>query len=266
MKYWSIFKTSIAQEFAYRLNFLFWRVRNIIQILIFFFLWDAVFLGKNTQIFGYNKPQIFTYAFVLIVVRALVFSIRSNDVAGQIANGELSNMLLKPVNYFKYWLTRDLVYKFLNLFFGTFEATILIIILKPNIYIQTNPVYLFGFAVSLLIAIFLYFIISMTTSFAPFWVPEVSWGAQFLVMIVISEFLSGASFPLDIFPGVVYKILMLTPFPYLIFAPIKIYLGSFGYSMMIQSIVVGLVWCLLLWKMSLSIWRKGLKIYEGVGR
>jgi len=264
-KYWSILKISFYQEFAYRLNFIFWRLRNIIQILIFFFLWNAVF-SNNNQVLGYSKDSIFTYAFVLIVIRAIVFSVRSNDIAGQIANGELTNMLLKPVNYFKYWITRDALYKLLNIFFGFIEAFVLILILKPSIVIQTNPFYIFAFIFSLIISIFLYFNISMITSFVPFWVPELAWGSQFLVMIVIAEFLSGSAFPIDIFPKLFYQFLMLTPFPYLIFVPIKIYLGSFNYPLVFQSLAVGIIWCFVLWKISIIVWKKGLKVYEGVGR
>lgn len=265
-KYWQIFKISFQQEFAYRLNFVLWRVRNIVQILVFFFLWDAVFSGRNTEIFGYDRTQIFTYAFVLIIVRAIVFSVRSNDIAGQIANGELSNMLLKPVSYFRYWITRDLVYKVLNILFGGIEALALILILKPHIYLQSNLIYFVAFIASILLAIFIFFNILMITSFVPFWAPEVAWGAQFLVTVVATEFLSGATFPIDVFPNLVYQILRLTPFPYLIFVPIKIYLGSLNYFLVAQSLVIGSVWCLILWKVSSVVWQRGLKVYESAGR
>jgi len=257
---------SIVQEFTYRLNFIMWKVRNIIQILVFFFLWDAVFSGRNGQIFGYTREQIFTYAFVLIVVRAVVFSVRSNDMAGQISNGELTNLLLKPVNYFKYWITRDAAYKILNIIFGFIEVGGLILILKPNIFFQSNPVYFLTFILSLIVSMFIYFNILAMTSFVPFWVPELAWGAQFLVIAVIVEFLSGASFPIDIFPKSIYQILMLTPFPYLIFAPIKIYLGSFSYLEVFRSLSIGAIWGVILWSISKTVWKKGLKVYEGVGR
>jgi len=123
-----------------------------------------------------------------------------------------------------------------------------------------------AFLLSLIIAMFIFFNLSMLTSFVPFWVPELSWGAQFLMIVVIVEFLSGASFPLDIFPNTIYQILRLTPFPYLVFIPIKIYLGNFSYAVVAQSLVIGLIWCVILWKIMNYVWKKGLKIYEGVGR
>lgn len=265
-KYLKIFNISFQQEFAYRINFILWRVRNVLQILIFFFLWNAVLPTSSSQVFGYDRAKIFTYAFVLIIVKAVVLSSKSVDVAGQIANGEVTNLLLKPVNYFYYWITRDLSTKFINFFFGTIEATFLILLLKPNIYWQTNIVFVTAFIASLLIAMFLYFNLLMLTNFIPFWVPELSWGAQFLVIVVIVEFLSGSFFPLDVFPPIVYQILRFTPFPYLIFIPIKIYLGSFDIGMITQSLAIGFVWCVILWKIMNRIWKKGLIVYEGVGR
>ena len=236
------------------------------QILIFFFLWDAVFSGGAKQLFGYDKARIFTYAFTLIIVRAVVLSSRSVDIAGQIANGELTNLLLKPINYFSYWITRDFSSKFLNILFGVVEATILVLILKPNIFLQPNPIYVVSFLISLLIAMFLFFSLLMLTNFIPFWVPELSWGAQFLVVVIVAEFLSGAFFPLDVFPASVYQILRFTPFPYLVFIPIKIYLGNFSLSLVFQSLAIGIIWSLILWKIVNYVWGKGLLVYEGVGR
>jgi ABC-2 type transport system permease protein len=266
IKYWSIFKISFQQEFAYRLSFILWRVRNVMHILVFFFLWDAIFSGQTTQIFGYDKAGIFTYAFALIIVRALVMASRSSDVAGQIANGELTNLLLKPVRFFSYWITRDISSKLLNILFGVVEATVLIVFLKPNLFFQTNPTYILAFVLSLLIAMFLFFNLMMLTSMVPFWAPEMAWGAQFLVVVVVVEFLSGAFFPLDVFPQTVYQILRFTPFPYLVFVPIKIYLGSFDLPIVTQSLLIGIFWCIALWKFTKYVWKKGLLVYEGVGR
>lgn len=265
-KYLKIFNISFQQEFAYRINFILWRARNVLQILIFFYLWNAVLPNTSSQIFGYDRAKIFTYAFVLIIVKALVLSSKSVDVAGQISNGELTNLLLKPVNYFYYWITRDISTKFINLFFGSIEAFVLIVLLKPPVFIQTNLLYLTAFIAAIFLAMFLFFNLLMLTNFIPFWVPELSWGAQFLVIVVIVEFLSGSFFPLDVFPSAVYQFLRFTPFPYLIFIPIKIYLGSFDLPMVFQSLAIGFVWCLILWKIMNRVWKKGLLVYDAVGR
>lgn len=265
-RYWTIFKISFAQEFAYKVNFIMWRVRNVLQIFIVFFLWDTVFADPNRVVFGYDKARILTYVFGTLILKAIIFSARSVDVPGEISEGTLTNYLLKPVNYFKYWLTRDVASKALNVMFSVVEVTILFIILKPEFFLQTNAIYLLGFIASLLIANFLMFVIRFITSFITFWAPEMAWGSQFLIVVTITEFFSGAVFPLDIFPTAVQKILYLTPFPYILFFPLQVYLGKVTPAFMAQGLLVSLVWCFGTVMIMNLVWRAGLKTYRAEGR
>lgn len=265
-KYWSIFKISFQQEFVYRLNFIMWRIRNVIQIFLIFFLWSAIFSDSSRNLFGYDRAKILTYIFGILIVKAIVLSARAVDVTNEIARGDLTNYLLKPISYFKYWLTRDLSSKFLNLFFALFEFLILYLVLKPEIFLQTNPLNLILFVASLVFAIFLFFVILFITSSISFWAPEMSWGSQFFIIFVIIEFLSGSLFPIDILPGFLQKILYLTPFPYLIFFPLQVYLGKISYMAIFGGFLTTLIWTLILWFFMTSIWRKGLRVYRAEGR
>lgn len=265
-KYISLFKISFAQEFAYRLSFIMWRVRNVMQILLLFFLWTTVFSDPGRVIFGYDRSKMLTYVFGILIVKAIVFSARAVDVAGEISRGDLTNLLLKPINYFKYWLTRDLSSKALNMVFALFEITALFLILKPSIFLQTDSLVLLGFAVSLVLAMLLFFALLMLTNFVPFWAPELGWGAQFLFVVIISEFLSGGLFPLDILPGAIQKILYLTPFPYLIFFPIQVYLGKITGDALIGGIFIASFWLALLMILMGWVWKKGLLVYRAEGR
>ncbi len=265
-KYWQIFKISFAQEFAYKFNFVMWRVRNVMQLLLIFFLWNTVFTGGSVSFFGYDKEKILTYVFGILVLRALVLSARAVDVSEEISKGDILNSLLKPMNYFKFWLTRDLSSKVLNLIFAAVEFTILFWLLRPSFFFQTNPIFLTGFVVSVLLAIFLYFCILFIVNMVPFWAPYMGWGAQFLVTVVIVEFFSGALFPIDILPQGIQSVLYLTPFPYLIFIPIQIYLGKISFVFALKGILIALMWSLGLAYLMNFLWNKGLRAYEAVGR
>lgn len=266
MKYWTIYKISFQQEFAYRLNFIMWRARNVLQIFLIYFLWSTVFSDPTRNIFGYDRAKILTYVFGILVVKAIVLSARGVDVAHEIARGELTNYLLKPVNYFKYWLTRDLSSKSLNLFFAVFEFSFLFLILKPQIFLQTDIFNLLFFGVSLAVGILLFFTILLITSSTAFWTPEMAWGTQFFVIVVIVEFLSGGLFPIDILPQGLQNFLYLTPFPYLIFFPLQIYLGKFSQIFIIRGILIALLWSGVLWVLMKALWLKGIKIYRAEGR
>lgn len=265
-KYLQVFKISFQQEFAYRVNFIMWRVRNVLQIFLVFFLWDTVFSDPGRVVFGYDRTRILTYVFGLLLVRAFVLSARAVEVAGEISRGDLSNYLIKPLSYFKYWLTRDLSSKTLNLSFAVVEAFVLYLILKPPFFIQTNLFFIAGFLLALAAAMFIYFTLLFITSAVPFWIPEAGWGTHFLFSVVIVEFLSGALFPLDILPVGVHNLLNFTPFPYLIFFPLQVYLGKITGFALFRGIFVSVFWAGALWFIMRSIWNRGLKVYQAHGR
>lgn len=265
-KYWSIFKISFEQEFAYKLNFIMWRVRNVFQIIITFFLWSTIFSNPQTIVFGYDRAKILTYVFALMIVRAIVLSARAVDVSSDVAEGNLSNYLVKPISYFKYWLTRDFASKVLNLSFAVVEFTSLFLILRPDFYLQTDAFILLAFLLSLLVASFIYFFILFLISAVPFWAPELGWASQFLVAIVIIEFLSGSLFPIDVLPIGLQKIVMSLPFSYMIYFPVEVYLGKISGAAQIQGFLVSFAWLIILGYLMKYIWAKGLKAYQAFGR
>lgn len=265
-KYLSVFKISFAQEFAYRLNFIMWRVRNVVQVFLVFFLWDSVFTNSSTVVFGYDRAKILTYVFGILIIRAIVFSSRTIDIAEDIETGDLSNYLLKPVNYFKYWFTRDISSKALNLVFAFFETILLYVILRPPFFLQTNPFYLIAFIFSLITAILLFFSITFLVNMIAFWLPEMGWAFQFLFIAIIGEFLSGSLFPLDIFPKAVQNIFYSLPFPYLVFFPLQIYIGKLSVASVINGLAISIGWLIVLLTLISIVWQKGLKRYAAEGR
>ena len=238
----------------------------MLQIFLVFFLWDTVFAQPGRVLFGYDRAKILTYVFGLLIVRAFVLATRAVDIAGEISRGELSNYLLKPISYFKYYLTRDISSKSLNLIFAFFETVALYFILKPPFFLQTNPVNLFAFVLSISIAILIFFVMLFIISSIPFWIPEAGWGMHFLITVVVVEFLSGALFPLDILPEVIQNVLNLTPFPYLIFFPLQVYLGKIVGFSLVRGIAISGFWVVILYFVMNNVWRRGLKVYQSHGR
>ncbi len=264
-KYLSVFKISFQQEFAYRLNFIMWRLRNVFQVFLAFFLWDTVFANPGMVIFGYDRAKILTYVFGLILIRSIVLSMRSVDIAPEIAKGDVSNLLLKPISYFKYWFTRDSASKLLNLTFAVFEAGILYILLRPPFFLQNNIFYILFFILSITLAIILYFLLVLLFSMPTFWFPQQSWGFMFLLMVFV-DILAGGIFPIDILPSNIQNLAYLTPFPYLLFIPVEIYLGHFNFVATLRFLAASMVWIFILLFVNNKVWNLGLKSYRAEGR
>lgn len=265
-KYLQIFRISFEEEFAYRLNFILWRVRNVLQILLTFFLWSTIYSDSGRVVFGYNREKILTYVFGIMIVRALVLSARTVDVGYDVATGDLSNLLVKPISYFKYFFTRDIASKSLNLIFAVVEFLLLFVILKPPFFLQTNIVSILMFLLSVIIAMLIYFLILFLLGAIPFWIPEMGWSSQFLIAIVAVEALSGALFPINILPPLAQSIILATPFPYLIYFPVEVYLGNVSGWGIFGGVLIGAAWVGILYLVLKTVWKKGLSVYQAFGR
>jgi ABC-2 type transport system permease protein len=123
------------------------------------------------------------------------------------------------------------------------------------------------FLVALMIALVLTFFLSLSISLVAFWTSEV-WAPRFLITSIAS-LVSGLLFPLDILPHRVYQVLMYTPFPYMIYVPIKLYLhaeSTWATGEIWFFTVIGLIWCSLFFLLSLTLWKKGMKEFSFYGR
>jgi len=261
-KYLVIAYLSLLQMFTYRLSFILWRFRNIFNLVFIYYLWTSIFTNKNS-LFSYSQEKLMTYILVMTLVSSLVLSTRTAEICADIISGNLINYLLKPISFFKLVLSKEFTDKLLNFTFSVIEIFLLVIILKPHFFIQANSqVYFFAF-LSFLIGSFIAFLISLNISLIAFWSSEI-WAPRWIYSILI-WFLAGSFFPLDILPDLLYKILLLTPFPYLFFIPTKIYLDGFSLNIF-PPIVISLVWCYILFIVTKKVWKNGIKNYNAYGR
>jgi ABC-2 type transport system permease protein len=263
-KYLKISKMSWQRNLAYRLNFVMWRLRTLILRLGSFFFWFAVY-RFNDQVGIYSESMMLTYILLSSVLHSLVLASQSFHIAQDIATGRLNYRLIRPLSYLKSMLALDLGDKLSNLFFLIFELLFIFLLFRPPFFIQTQPFYLFAFLAIVVLALFIYFYLSLLVSLITFWYPEdYGWPARFLFM-VINQFLSGGVMPLDILPSFLFNILRFLPPSFFIFFPLKVYLGNIAPKEVFQGILLMFFWLLVLKFVSQFTWRKGLKNYTAVG-
>ncbi len=261
-KYLQIMYVSIVHVFTYRLSFLLWRLRNVFNLIFIYFLWTSVF-GKKSVIFSYTQEKLITYILIITLLSSLILVTRTADIAADILSGDIMNHLLKPFSFFKLITTKEVADKLLNLFFSIIEILILFFILKPHVFIQTNPYAYFLFFISFMIGGVIAFFISFDLSLIAFWSNEI-WAPRWIYSI-FTWFLAGSFFPLDILPKAIYTILLFTPFPYLIFLPSKLFLDGFSIQL-IFPIAISVGWCFVLFFLTKKLWEKGIKNYSAYGR
>lgn len=264
IKYFSVFKTSWQAECTYRLNFILWRVRNIFRLLMTYYLWQAAFI-TGSLVLGYTQAEITSYIFLVLVVQATVLSAPSaENIGSEISDGSLSNYLVKPIDYRLYWFTRDLASKVLNITFSLIEVGSLFLILRPEIAMNTSPQTIILTIAACIVSIIMLFFLRTTAIFISFWVPEFTWGISFLILVMI-ETLAGGIFPLDVLPQAARNILNFTPFPYLIYNPISIFLGKVTDLQAVAIIGQGVSVAIVLAVLNQYMWKKGLKTFSAYG-
>ena len=260
-KYISLFTITLQEIFTYRLNMIMWRVRQIFVFLIPFFIWRAVLSGGG-NIYGYSFAAIMTYLFGTTILRSLVMGSRTIDLGWMINSGALTIPLMRPFNIFSFFFIRDLADKLFNLSFMFIEIPLILFIFHPPVFLQSNPLYLALAIFSILLAIMLYYYINVIFGSLAFWSRDV-WAPRFLLMVIM-EFATGAMFPLDMLPVVWQKIILFTPFPYLLYVPLKTYLGTDPNTNI--HLLVSLLWVIILGFFANFVWQKGIKSYEAEGR
>lgn len=262
-KYIQIIKDTWAQYMEYRLNFVLWRVRQVIQILVVYFLWHAIF-SDTAFVFGYTQSMILSYVMLSSIVRTIVLSTTTMEIGEVIHEGKLSNYLLRPLSPLRFYFGRDIGDKALNLMFSLGEVSLLFLLLRPPVYLQSNPVWLILACIAVCLGAILYFHFSLLMGFLGFWIPDV-WAPRFLFFVVM-EFLAGGLFPLDILPKNLYVASQFLPFGYFIYFPLKVYLGQLSNSDVLFGFGTGIFWVSVLYFSVKIAWAKGLRVYTAEGR
>lgn len=262
-KYLFVAKYTWNEFFTYRLNFVMWRIRLIFQLLTLYYLWFSV-LPNNQEILGYDLAKILTYVLLTHIMGSFIFSTRTSEIGENINNGDLTIFLLRPINYFGYWFSRDLGDKAMNSIFSLVEFIILLFLLRPPIFIQENILFLFLSIFAIMLAIIMYYFVNVLLGFVAFWSQE-TWAPRFIFFVLIT-FLAGAMFPLDILPKFIFTIINLLPFTYLLYFPIKVYLGQLPIEQILSGFIISLIWIIVMYLITKFVWDKGLKVYTAFGR
>src|SRR5262245_30987723 len=101
-KYWHVLNVGIQNNLTYRFNFLARTLFGLIPLTAVLLLWRTVFSekGSGANVAGYTLPQMISYYLLVAIVDALT-AVNEDDwqIAADIKDGNISQFLLKPVDY-----------------------------------------------------------------------------------------------------------------------------------------------------------------------
>jgi len=263
-KYWHVIKIGIENTLVYRVNFLFRVLFGLIPLIATLSLWRAIYSGEQKGIAGYSLAEMTSYYLVVTIVDALT-AVSDDDwqIAADIKDGNISQFLIKPLDYLTYRLCLFGAGRIIYTAVAFVPVTLFIFWHRNYFVLPADSATLGWFMVSIVLTGLLQFFISYALALLAFWLLEVST----LIFIVFAfEYIAGGHlFPLDILPPVLAKALYLTPFPYQLFFPVSIYVGKTTGAALYQGMVIQTLWVIAAYLLARFVWQRGIRKYAAVG-
>ena len=259
-KWWQTIKISWSKETAYRLNF-FMQITG--PVIVFFFInyniWSSIYGNDSTLIIkGHTFSQMINYHAWSMIVGMLAKGHMSFNLSEDIRLGRISSYLIYPFNFWEFHTAGFIAFQCLQLIISCISLTCLLLL--NIIQVPSLNILFMGISYTFFVSIF-WFGIQYLLGLVAFWLEE-TWILRVMFNIV-TAFLSGAFFPLDLYPEWIANILKYTPFPYLIYYPIKTFSGE--YNPFPNGFIIMSAWIIIIIMFNKLIWKKGIKHYTAAG-
>lgn len=254
-KYLPFISSGIMISLSYRLDFIGYRIGDLLEAVITYFLWVSIFnSSRSITLGGFTVQQMKLYVFLSFFVGVVTKTGVSDNIGDEVKDGSISMRLLKPINFVDTYLFSEIGIKLLQIImlavpiFGG-------ILLFQSLNQQSMPINLWNilfFIVSLILSYFINFYFNVCFGFTAF-VSKNLWGARVMKQAIIG-FMSGSLIPLSFFPKTVGKILQLFPFGSFVYTPVTIYLGKYNQAQLRGVLGLQLFWVLAFYLISKLIW------------
>ena len=263
-KYQHVINVGIQNTLVYRMNFLFRSTFSLIPLFATISLWRAIYSGREGSVAGYTLAHMISYYLVVTIVDSLT-AVTEDDwqIAADIKDGNISQFLLKPIDYLTYRLCLYGAGRLVFTACALVPVTLFIFFHRNYFVLPPDPSAFVCFTVSLVLTGLLQFFISYTMALLAFWVLEVS---TFIFILFAIEYIAGGHlFPLDILPAPLFQALQFTPFPYQLFFPVNVYLGRITGDAMLTGLAIQAGWVVATYLLARLVWSHGIRKYSAVG-
>ena len=265
-KYFHVISIGLQNNLQYRFNYLTRTLFSFIPLFAMLSLWRTIY-GSNERAGehnGFSREQMIFY-YLLVAVVDVFTAVNEDDwqIAADIREGNISQFLLKPVDYLWYRLSLFCSGRIAFIAMAAGPLAIFIFCFRQYFLLPPDAATFAVFLFSLVLTALLQFFISFAMAMLAFWLLEIS---TFIFILFAFEYLaSGHLFPLDVLPSGVKQILFLTPFPYQLYFPIQIYLGKVAGPSLWQGLAIQCLWAFIAYGFARFMWRRGVQHYGAFG-
>ena len=265
-KYWHVIGIGIQSNLTYRVNYLTRTLFGFIPLFAMLSLWRTIYAanGGDRLLSGYTQAQMIFY-YLMVAIVDVFTAVNEDDwqIAADIREGNISQFLLKPVDYLWYRLCLFFSGRLTFVLMAGGPLAIFVFCFRNYFVAPASGLALAAFPVSLLLTALLQFFLSYAMAMLAFWILEIS---TFIFILFAFEYLaSGHLFPLDLLPLPLQHVLAFTPFPSMLYAPIGIYMGKIAGCGVATALLTQLFWVLVMYGFARFMWARGIKHYSAFG-
>lgn len=240
--FWEVARLSFQRQLTYRAATLAGLATNIFFGLLRAALMVALY-GAHDVVAGVSLQDAITYTALTQALIAYLMIFGWYDLMNSVYSGEIATDLLKPLNYFSFWLAQDLGRAVAAMLLRGVPI-VLLYALVVRITTPTTAGQWFVLGVSLLLSWLVSFAWRFLVNLSAFWTPNARGVGRFAFGLV--WVLSGFYMPLRYFPDWFQTICQLTPFPAMVNTNVEIYLGLLSGVELAQALATQVLWAVVL--------------------
>jgi ABC-2 type transport system permease protein len=261
-KYWVAYKIALQETLQRRSTLIMDRLGGFAVVVSLYSFWTAL-IGNKATFLGYTRGEMLTYVLALNILRSFVFTGRGWQLVGEISSGKISSYLIRPVRYFGYALSLDMAQKTVHVAAAVFEVSLLAVLVRGELFLPRDPATWLLFVIAVFLSSLLFFFFEFMVSCLAFWTSE-SGGPLFCFELFL-QFAAGAFFPLDVLPLALRRALEMTPFPYMVFFPVRIFLEKVPPAEAMRMIGMQALWLAAVFTAAMTVWTRGVRSYAAEG-
>ena len=263
MLYVALWRAAFQDAVQYRSEAAIWFLYDVLGPIMMAFLWLAAYEGQS-HVAGYDLGSMLLYTIGAMVLRNAITSHCEWDIDRQIRQGELSMLLVRPMNPWVTWLVPDFAWRMFRLVLVAPVLLGCLFWLAPHLEVPTvtwDRLPLVG--LSLALGYLACFFLKLCLGFSGFWLTDV-FGLVTLYEVMAFTF-GGLLLPVDLLPAWLRPAATILPFQYLFYVPLQASIGRLVGPELLQALLGQLGWTAMLGLLAYAIWRRGLVRYEAVG-
>jgi len=263
-----IFRTSIEERLTYRGDFAFATLMRFLPIVTQVILWRAIYRFDQSdavgELNGYSYPDMVAYYLLAMLGRA--FSSMpglSSGIAREVRDGSVKKYLTQPIDMLGYLFCARAAHKAVYYLVAVAPFALVFYLCRGYFEIQPDARIATAFALSLVMAFLIGFLLEALIGLIAFWFLEVS--SLIFIYMMLNYFLSGHMLPIDWLPAPLDTLVMYLPFTYLAYVPAAILLGKIGPHQFNETLAAGGLWIVVLLIANRVAYARGVRRYGAFG-